>query len=249
MRRSITILLAILVLIGALAVGYSFLNRGGAFLPGPQNSSEDSGGTSPAGPSGESAPPGAEAPAGENNPALVPGSPGGGNPVAGFNALPLSAARSRITKKPFGIKVSPASSPVQPERFFGYHTGTDFEILPGEDETPVPVAAVCAGTVAYKNYVSGYGGVLVQRCELDGQVVTVLYGHLKLASIIPAVGEGVQAGEQLGILGRGYSAETDGERKHLHLGIHKGKEIELRGYVQDPAELNAWLDPGRYLPA
>ncbi|NTU99252.1 hypothetical protein HGA64_04600 [Candidatus Falkowbacteria bacterium] len=40
---------------------------------------------------------------------------------------PISDALSRVTKKPFGIKVSPKNSSVSPERFTGYHTGVDFE--------------------------------------------------------------------------------------------------------------------------
>lgn len=33
-------------------------------------------------------------------------------------------------------------------------------------------------------------------------------------------------------LGNGYSSDTDGERKHLHLGIHLGEVVDIRGYVQ-----------------
>src|SRR5947209_4518700 len=50
-------------------------------------------------------------------------------PVVGF--------LSRVTKKPFGIYVNPANSPVQPERFSGYHTGADAEY--GEVSADVPV--------------------------------------------------------------------------------------------------------------
>ncbi|MGE5392302.1 MAG: hypothetical protein ACM3NH_00970 [Candidatus Saccharibacteria bacterium] len=39
---------------------------------------------------------------------------------------PLADWQERVTKKPFGIFVSPGHSPVDPERFRGYHTGTDF---------------------------------------------------------------------------------------------------------------------------
>jgi hypothetical protein len=59
--------------------------------------------------------------------------------------LPISSAAKRITKKPFGLKVSPTDSPVKPERFSGYHTGTDFEILPGEENKDVPIYAICNG--------------------------------------------------------------------------------------------------------
>jgi hypothetical protein len=48
---------------------------------------------------------------------------------------------------------------------------------------------------------------------------------------------------KLGILGQGFSQETDEERKHLHLAIHQGSSIELRGYVQNPNLLENWIDP------
>ena len=161
---------------------------------------------------------------------------------------PLSDARARVTKKPFGLKVSPGHSPVTPERFSGYHTGTDFEILPGEENKDVTVSAVCSGPLIFKKTVSSYGGVAIQKCQIAKQIVTVLYGHLKLSSIKPKINEQVATGTVIAILGKGYSAETGGERKHLHLGIHKGSSINLLGYVAKPALLSGWLNPLSYLP-
>jgi len=51
----------------------------------------------------------------------------------------------------------------------------------------------------------------------------------------------------LGNLGTGFSSETDGERKHLHLAIHKGSSVNILGYVQTKALLFDWLDPAKYL--
>lgn len=103
------------------------------------------------------------------------------------------------------------------------------------------------GPLIYKNYVSGYGGVAIEQCTIDKQAVTVLYGHLKLASITTKLKTVLKAGNKIAILGQGYSSETDGERKHLHLGIHLGPKLELRGYVPIKAELGVWLDPAKYL--
>lgn len=160
---------------------------------------------------------------------------------------PISRALERITKKPFGIKISPATSPVQPERFSGYHTGVDFETFPDEANIAVPIYAVCSGSVLLKKYASGYGGVLVQQCNLESEDITVIYGHLKLASISTKVGNRLTAGATIGLLGTGYSTETDGERKHLHLGLHKGTAINIRGYVQSQTELTDWIDFEPYL--
>lgn len=162
-------------------------------------------------------------------------------------ALPINSALDRVTKKPFGIKISPADSPVQPERFSGYHTGTDFEIFSGEENIDVPIYAICDGELIYKNRVNGYGGVVVEKCQLENQDVTIIYGHLKLSSVEKAAGQEISAGEKIGVLGAGYSAETDGERKHLHLGIKKGSKIDFRGYVQGLGGLEGWVDVMGYL--
>lgn len=160
---------------------------------------------------------------------------------------PIDQALSRVTKKPFGIYVTPDNSPVSPERFSGYHTGVDFEIFEDEKDKDVPIYAVCSGPLVYKNIVNGYGGVAIQYCELNNEEIAVLYGHLKLSSIEKSLNESIKAGSQIGILGKGESAETDGERKHLHLGIHKNGEINLRGYVQNEEDLKDWIDITKYL--
>ena len=160
---------------------------------------------------------------------------------------PISSALERVTKKPFGIKVSPNNSPVSPERFTGYHTGVDFEILPGEENIDVPISAICTGPLLIKRWANGYGGMVVQKCQLEGQDITVVYGHLKITSVMINLNDTITAGEKIGILGKGYSIETDGERKHLHLGIHKGAIPNTSGYISDPANLVNWIDITQYL--
>lgn len=158
---------------------------------------------------------------------------------------PLDRAKERITKKKFGQFITPQNSPVQPEKFRGFHTGVDFEIFPEELNVNVSVRAICDGKIALKKTATGYGGVLVESCELDGQPITIIYGHLKLASITKKSGDALAKGEETGILGKAFSTETNGERKHLHLGIHKGSAIDIRGYVSSEAELSEWVNPVR----
>lgn len=150
---------------------------------------------------------------------------------------------TRVTKKPFGIYITPKTSPVQPEKFTGFHTGIDFETLPNEQDLDIQVHAVCTGELLMKKYASGYGGLAVQECTVDNQALTIIYGHLKLESISSLQGVTLQAQDVIGILGKGYSSETDGERKHLHLGVHKGSYLEIKGYVQNKTDLSYWLDP------
>ena len=160
---------------------------------------------------------------------------------------PISRAAERITKKPFGIHITPSSSPVQPERFSGYHTGTDFETFSEEQESRIQISAICNGTVRFRGWMKGYGGVLIQNCTVQDQPVTVLYGHLNIDSISQNIGSSLTAGSVIGQLGKGFSQETDGERKHLHLGVHRGTAVNYRGYVQTKEELNAWIDPTELL--
>ncbi len=155
---------------------------------------------------------------------------------------PMERALERITKKPFGLHVRPTDSPVSPERFSGYHTAVDFEVFSDEATAAVSVNAICSGPIRVKRTATGYGGVLVQECHIAAQAVTVIYGHLKLTSIQKQVGNELQRGETFAVLGAGESAETGGERKHLHLGIHKGTVIDIRGYVASAAQLNEWID-------
>jgi murein DD-endopeptidase MepM/ murein hydrolase activator NlpD len=160
---------------------------------------------------------------------------------------PIGETLSRITKKPFGILIDPKTSPVQPERFSGYHTGADLEVNTEEQTIDVKISALCEGKLLSAKSASGYGGVAVQACTLEGQAVTVVYGHLNLKSIKVKSGELLKAGDFLGNLGDAYSSQTDGERKHLHLAIHKGGNINILGYVQSKAALTEWIDPVKFL--
>jgi len=228
--------LFIIILAGMILIGGSYLFLRGKTPPAadqPGSSSAPVLSLSPAPtPFPTAAPSGGEKPAAENRAALI---------------SPISRALERITKKPFGIKVSPKNSPVSPEKFTGYHAGTDFETFPEEENIDVPIYAVCGGMLIYKNWMKGYGGMAIQECAIGSEDVTVIYGHLKLSSIGAKEGYKFSAGEKIGNLGKGYSAETDGERKHLHLGIHKGQNVVFLGYVQNAKDLENWLDAAKYL--
>lgn len=157
---------------------------------------------------------------------------------------PIAEFTNRITKKPFGIYITPQNSPVQPERFSGYHTASDVEY---EDVTgDVPVRAIADGVVTRSGQVNGYGGLLVIQHGEEFQNVSSLYGHLKVSSL-PRVGTEIKAGDQIGVLGEGGSADAGGERKHLHFGILKSGVTDIRGYVQNESELSSWLDPEEFL--
>jgi len=158
---------------------------------------------------------------------------------------PLPSTSTRATPLSFGLHVTPDpdDNPIDPpERFSGFHAATDFEISEGELEGDVPVYAICKGKVRFSGFSHGYGGLVVHTCKIGGTTVTVLYGHLSLTGL-PKEGQTVRAGDTLGLLADAKSYESDQNRKHLHLGIHKGKEMDLRGYVQTEEELQNYIDP------
>jgi murein DD-endopeptidase MepM/ murein hydrolase activator NlpD len=160
---------------------------------------------------------------------------------------PISNALNRVTKKHFGLEIHPETSPVKNDRFNGFHVGTDFETTPAEQDIDIEIFAMCDGPLIAKNFAKGYGGFALQACKLDGEDIQVIYGHMDLASITIENGARIMRGETIGVLGQGYSPETDGVRKHLHLGIHHGTSTDIRGYVQKPEEIGDWLDPVDYI--
>ncbi|MCC6563783.1 hypothetical protein IT087_02730, partial [Candidatus Uhrbacteria bacterium] len=129
--------------------------------------------------------------------------------------LPMVDALERVTKKTFGLEVHPETSPVANDRFNGFHVGVDFETFETEQAIDIPVSAICDGPLFQKQFAKGYGGYALQSCRLNGERVTVLYGHLDLESVRATSTSAIKRGETIGVLGEGYSKETDGVRKHL----------------------------------
>ncbi len=160
-----------------------------------------------------------------------------------FFLFPLDRVRQRVTKKPFGLKISPKDSPISPERFSGYHTGVDFETFPEEASRDIEVRAICSGPLRSAQRAKGYGGVAIQECMLGEQALSIIYGHVQVSSVKARPNAFLIAGDRLGVLGTRGSPETDGERKHLHLGIFQGINPDIRGYVPQKIDLSHWLDP------
>lgn len=161
---------------------------------------------------------------------------------------PLVQMSSRKIIKPFGIFITPSNSPVSPEKFSGYHNALDVEILENENPKNISFYAICTGSLQRKATASGYGGYIVQKCNIENNEYNVLYGHVDIASIKKQNGEVLNSGEEIGLLGEAFSNETDGERGHLHLAIQRQGSIDIRGYVQSQSELSKWINPEEVLP-
>lgn len=179
-------------------------------------------------------------------------------PVARNVAVPIDGFFDRQTLNRFGTQVTeefraahrdlfPAATSEYP-KFYGYHAAADAEYsAPSEASTQAPVRAIAPGTVVYKDSVTGYGGLIIVRHETPERI-TSLYGHVRLSDSPVNVGDQVTTGQVIAYLGAPFSAETSGERKHLHFGIHKGSETDLQGYEPNESALNAgWYDPNAWL--
>ncbi len=197
-------------------------------------------------------------------PTAPPAAPGTPSPTAATTpaardvALPVDGFFDRQTLNRFGTQVTeefraahrdlfPAATSEYP-KFYGYHAAADAEYsAPSEASTQAPVRAIAPGTVVYKDSVTGYGGLIIVRHE-QPERITSLYGHVRLSDSPVNVGDQVTTGQVIAYLGAPFSAETSGERKHLHFGIHKGSETDLQGYEPNESALNAgWYDPNAWL--
>jgi murein DD-endopeptidase MepM/ murein hydrolase activator NlpD len=171
--------------------------------------------------------------------------------VASSWYYPLSDFANRQSYKTFGQYVDNQfyqdKSGLFPTHYLGFHAGLDLEVFPKEADLPVPVYAISSGRIIYSGFVTGYGGLILQK--LDGVTNLALYGHLQLSSL-PKVGEFVTAGSRLAFLGSAFSKDTGGERKHLHFAITRGASQYFKGYEPSLSALNShWLDPSVFLSA
>ena len=147
--------------------------------------------------------------------------------------FPVDGYQNSRTKKVYGQFIK--------DRFSGYHTGDDVEVVANNDQ--VQAKAIASGKIVYKRWTSGYGGLLAIRHQIGDTELLALYGHLRLSSINKQINDQVTAGELLGVLGSPNSYDTDYERKHLHFALYKLSDINVSGYVSNTDKLVNWVNP------
>lgn len=161
-------------------------------------------------------------------------------PVPGGVYLPINNFYTHQTVNPYGI--------YRNGRFLGYHSGVDVEVDPEDMARKVPVYSIFEGEVKAVESANGYGGVVAVKHFLGETELTGIYGHLRLWDANVKTGQKIPAGYLIGYLGADYSGETDGERKHLHFGLSRKKEVDIRGYVEGLRELKEdWINPSEFL--
>lgn len=106
----------------------------------------------------------------------------------------------------------------------GYHQGVDLLTSCG---TPIYATAAGVVKVSQESY-GGYGVAVSIDHVLGGQQVNSLYGHMTYGSRQVSVGQSVEAGQLIGLVGSTGSSTAC----HLHFEVH------INGSVVDPW---AWL--------
>ncbi|MBF4608166.1 M23 family metallopeptidase [Curtobacterium sp. VKM Ac-1393] len=135
-----------------------------------------------------------------------------------------------------GAVRSPFPGPVQMSSGFGYRSapcGACSSLHQGLDFTPgmgTPIGAVAAGTVRVSGTYFSYGNAVIIDHEIDGRQVSTLYGHMIPGSSPLKVGDQIEAGQFIGLVGS--SGVSTGA--HLHL------EVLMDGVT--PIDPEAWLE-------
>ena len=106
----------------------------------------------------------------------------------------------------------------------GEHQGVDL-LAPGG--TPIFASTAGTVTVSTEGYY-GYGVAVAIDTVIDGKKVSTLYGHMRYGSRQVAVGQHVQAGQLIGLVGSTGRSTAN----HLHF------EVAINGTKIDPL---AWL--------
>jgi len=125
--------------------------------------------------------------------------------VTSYTTVQWPINPSSPVSSPFGHRVAPCAG------CSTFHRGVDF--TPGEG---TPIAAIADGVVTEVGNPSGELGVyVIIQHNIDGQIVSSVYGHMGYGSMHLSVGQTVTRGTIVGTVGD--TGESTGP--HLHFGI------------------------------
>ena len=161
----------------------------------------------------------------------IPGVAGGGNSSAaggvpaGSFSKPMKTSEAQLTS-PFG------------PRWGTNHNGID---LAGPLGTPI--YAYADGIVSQAGTANGFGHWIVLDHNIDGQVVSTVYGHMFADGVLVEVGDRVTAGQH--IANEGNDGQSTGA--HLHFEYHPGGWTQGGGIDPEPFYAAA-AEPGSGTP-
>ncbi|MFB6468956.1 murein hydrolase activator EnvC family protein [Cytobacillus sp. Hz8] len=113
-------------------------------------------------------------------------------------------------------------------RWGSYHAGID--IAQGGTN---PVVAAADGVVIQSYRSSSYGEVVFISHNIDGQVYTTVYAHMRSGSRLVSAGQTVHKGQQIGIMG----STGDSTGQHLHFELHRGPWNQAKSNAIDPRSI------------
>ncbi|MCU1642991.1 MAG: hypothetical protein JWN03_3266 [Nocardia sp.] len=108
------------------------------------------------------------------------------------------------------------SSPFGP-RDGGMHQGVDLAAAPG-----TAILAATDGTVAAAGPAEGFGNWIIIDTQIDGSLLSTVYGHMFDDGVNVTVGQQVQAGQRIGAVGS--NGEATGP--HVHFEVVPGGRLQ-----------------------
>ncbi|MEU2042665.1 M23 family metallopeptidase [Nocardia niwae] len=158
-----------------------------------------------------------------DNDRCTPMRPGAAGPLPpGTRVAPMKSGTYRITSG-FGYREGGE-----------FHRGIDFAATAG-----TPIYAAADGVVSRAGAASGFGTWIVIDHNIDGQVVSTVYGHMFDSDLRVQAGDQVVAGQQIAAVGyNGQVVPSGPAGAHLHFETWPGGRFS-GGQATDP---QGWLD-------
>ncbi|WP_278315009.1 M23 family metallopeptidase [Lolliginicoccus levis] len=149
---------------------------------------------------------------------------------SGAGVAPLPAGS---VSKPMQAGTYTLSSPYGP-RWGDFHYGLDYSAA-----IAAPIFAFADGVVRASGPATGFGNWVVIDHNIDGQLISTVYGHMPAGLITVASGQQVRAGQQIA----GVGSEGQSTGPHLHFEVWPGGRFG--GSAVDPAPyVAAAAEPG-----
>ncbi|MFC5598114.1 M23 family metallopeptidase [Deinococcus cellulosilyticus] len=126
-----------------------------------------------------------------------------------------------------------------------WHTGWDLNWGTGDQDLGRPVYCVGGGVVVFAGQGAGqsWGNIVVVKHNIGGKTRWTRYAHLQ--DIQCKVGQTLQAGQQLGTIGKGYHNKWVA---HLHFDIFQEKPLTWSHWPggNKTAVLQYYIDPQQF---